>query len=357
MLSVKNCKILNNVNYIAGSITTKLSVNNSKLTLENCEFAGNLSRYGAGLSVFNESNVNNTGMVVNVTNSLFHNNKTAPLNGQVSYSGSSIYITTLSPNISKSVVFTMVNSTLVNNEESATDTSTPILAPIALREVESLHTIRARIYNSIITGNIKATDSQTKPLKTLSSLNVSNKIFDLALTYSKVDETSSSGSLSAAFAHMVEASKFQQFANLDSGTNVAFKNPANNDFSLAATDTPLIDQAFNFNIPSGVTTELAGNPRIVNSIVDMGAYEYDSTLSITEYDNSSVTIYPNPVVNILNVNSKTPISSLSVFDLNGKKVKSISKTNSLDVSDLAHGLYIFEVQDISGNKVTKKFIK
>jgi hypothetical protein len=39
------------------------------------------------------------------------------------------------------------------------------------------------------------------------------------------------------------------------------------------TGSPCVDTASNGLVPAGITTDLDGNPRIVNSIVDMGAYE------------------------------------------------------------------------------------
>ncbi|RKY12915.1 MAG: hypothetical protein DRP63_10220, partial [Planctomycetota bacterium] len=52
-----------------------------------------------------------------------------------------------------------------------------------------------------------------------------------------------------------------------------FVDAANGDYHLKGT-SPCIDAGDNSLVPSGVTTDLDGNPRIVSSTVDIGAYEY-----------------------------------------------------------------------------------
>ena len=50
---------------------------------------------------------------------------------------------------------------------------------------------------------------------------------------------------------------------------------ATNDFRLR-TGSPCIDKGSNAAIPAGITTDRDGQPRIVNAVVDMGAYEFSS---------------------------------------------------------------------------------
>jgi uncharacterized repeat protein (TIGR01451 family) len=69
----------------------------------------------------------------------------------------------------------------------------------------------------------------------------------------------------------------------DGGGNIdadpAFKDAANDNYRLWI-GSPAIDKGENSAVPAGITTDLDGNPRIFNAIVDMGAYEGQPTLSL-----------------------------------------------------------------------------
>ena len=80
-----------------------------------------------------------------------------------------------------------------------------------------------------------------------------------------------------------------------------------------------------------LTTDILSNNRIFNSVVDMGAYEFGSTVtSVTENNklNIDVIMFPNPTSNLLNnvfKISETDTIVLVLFDINGRLVKTIDQ--------------------------------
>jgi hypothetical protein len=83
-----------------------------------------------------------------------------------------------------------------------------------------------------------------------------------------------------------------------------------------------------------------------------------ATLSISDFtqNNLEVAIYPNPVNDILNIDTKEEVLSVEVFALQGQKVMS-SKENKINVSELPAGIYLVRIQDVNNNIATKKIIK
>lgn len=84
-----------------------------------------------------------------------------------------------------------------------------------------------------------------------------------------------------------------------------------------------------------------------------------STASVKEISFYNIDVYPNPASNVINFRSEFTIDNLSVLDLMGRTVKeqiSNNKESSLDVSDLAKGVYLVKLTSGEKEAVTK-FIK
>ncbi len=60
-----------------------------------------------------------------------------------------------------------------------------------------------------------------------------------------------------------------------------------------------------------------------------------------------VSVYPNPATEGFKLTSHIPVSRIEIYNMIGKKVKSISNKNLnyFDVSDLRNGIYLVRVLD------------
>ena len=97
----------------------------------------------------------------------------------------------------------------------------------------------------------------------------------------------------------------------------------------------------------------------VFSLIGNGALALFLNTRDYNFDNS-IFIYPNPATSVLNFEAKdnVAISTITINDISGKQIyKSVSlATNSIDVSNLASGVYFVTFKSDT-NAVTKKFIK
>lgn len=84
-----------------------------------------------------------------------------------------------------------------------------------------------------------------------------------------------------------------------------------------------------------------------------------SALGIADFGNTNNTIslYPNPTKEVLNITSYSQIAKIEVYDLLGKKVASNNNASDVNVAALGKGAYIVKVVQENGSVVAKQFIK
>lgn len=84
--------------------------------------------------------------------------------------------------------------------------------------------------------------------------------------------------------------------------------------------------------------------------------EQSTVLDNFEFNNA-VKMYPNPVQNILSVQSSIPITGIEVYSLLGERVKRITHNfTKIDLRDLNSGIYMIKIQS-NQFSVTKKLVK
>nr|MDA3852719.1 GH32 C-terminal domain-containing protein [Bacteroidales bacterium] len=75
-------------------------------------------------------------------------------------------------------------------------------------------------------------------------------------------------------------------------------------------------------------------------------------------NHSQVTVYPNPTKNLIHIKSPLKATSVDVFDMTNKRVKTVNVTLpgevDIDVSSLSKGLYIFSIVGENDSRTIKK---
>lgn len=99
------------------------------------------------------------------------------------------------------------------------------------------------------------------------------------------------------------------------------------------------------------------------NVVDIGAYEYQAGLSISDNPMQPKTVYayPNPTKDILTLINLMAQESVGVYDLLGRKQSIEQERNAerlkLNVSNLKRGLYFINVSNSNGDTKAIRFIK
>jgi hypothetical protein len=100
------------------------------------------------------------------------------------------------------------------------------------------------------------------------------------------------------------------------------------------------------------------NPAIVTNTVST---EIVNTLSVNQFNQNVISIYPNPADNQIIMKSNYGLDSITIYDINGRLLKTIINESDtlekqIDVTYLPEGLYFLEIQS-KQSKQTLKFIK
>ena len=149
-----------------------------------------------------------------------------------------------------------------------------------------------------------------------------------------------------------------------SATNVTTLDPATDNLNLDTEYKPtagssyIIDQGDNslYDVALFGDLDLAGNDRIFNITIDLGVFEYDSTLGIEtiSLNENAVKLYPNPVSDKLFIKSNETIKELTIYNVNGQLIKQANiMGNSVDVANLPLGVYFVKINTANAETIRK----
>ncbi len=121
---------------------------------------------------------------------------------------------------------------------------------------------------------------------------------------------------------------------------VAFKIKTKSDLVLGNTVSNKADIYFDYNFP----------------IITNTAVTTVSVLGVNEFENKSVSVFPNPVSDILNITSKGSIKTVQVYDVQGRLTDTFLKDEektTINLSNKKTGAYFVKIFTDKGVKVEK----
>lgn len=128
---------------------------------------------------------------------------------------------------------------------------------------------------------------------------------------------------------------------------------------ILGTDYPQAPYDFSFDVPNG-TTQMQFQ---LICGADIGTYYFDN-FSVAEQTLGNkkliqnIATYPNPVSNKFYIEKDVSVGAVSLYDINGKKIKSLDgQKNEYDLSFLINGIYFIEIITENNLFCTKSIIK
>jgi Secretion system C-terminal sorting domain/Concanavalin A-like lectin/glucanases superfamily len=122
--------------------------------------------------------------------------------------------------------------------------------------------------------------------------------------------------------------------------------------NTAADTTCYIEGGYN-----GAVDDLKIYNRELTNVEVLSLYNNNTTLSSINFaqNNLEVSLYPNPVNDVLNIETALELQSVEIYNIQGQKVVT-SNQKQINVSDLSAGMYMIRIQDSENNSATKKII-
>ncbi|MGV4414493.1 T9SS type A sorting domain-containing protein [Chryseobacterium sp. T1] len=169
----------------------------------------------------------------------------------------------------------------------------------------------------------------------------------------------------------VVSSDFPSEITLNAETKINLKNVATDQDNLSAAivksirsnsketsvkaeindDQELVITPLNSGV-ANIEIDFTSNGKVVTKTLAVTA----NFLATTETTKVSLSIYPNPVSDVLKIKSNDKIDTINIFDFSGKLVSSNSNANEINVSNLIKGNYIIQITTDKKTH-TEKFIK
>lgn len=292
----------------------------SSATMTNCTFSRNYANYwGGGMYNSNTS----FSFFPTITNSIFSgNNAAAYAGGLYNYFSST----------------TIINSIFIGNT--------------ATTKGGGMHNISSTptLYNTVLYANTAPTGSD-----------INGNAIDESSSHNASDGTGGSinlGTRSTGFVDLsTEENPFIDSIDPDGADNIF---GTADDGLVPSGTSPLIDAGD--NTKNNEETDITGGTRILGTAIDIGAYEHQVVLHRDGSDVETLTIHPNPITDVLNIElDGGMIEQVFIYSLSGENIMSQKmqggNKQQLDISNLVSGVYIISIRTDRGSSQQKLVVQ
>ena len=157
--------------------------------------------------------------------------------------------------------------------------------------------------------------------------------------------------LQLALPFLEETNYIERYSFFPPTTEVANLFDENNNF------TQIGELYYNFNSSESITDEMLASASNLNSesynFQQIDCIPEDGFLSINSSESyENITLYPNPSVNYINIDSNEEIWKLEIIKMNGEKINNLPFSKNIDISFLSKGIYV-----LNFNNYFIKFVK
>jgi hypothetical protein len=104
------------------------------------------------------------------------------------------------------------------------------------------------------------------------------------------------------------------------------------------------------------TTGACGG-NLTDSNATMTGDVHTTTLAVNEFDQTKITIYPNPATEVINITGLDNIKIGKIISSEGRIISTFSSNGKINISKLLPGVYFLEIQTDRSNINRIKFIK
>lgn len=120
----------------------------------------------------------------------------------------------------------------------------------------------------------------------------------------------------------------------------------------------IVDISDNSIIVGAYLDDVEINQGIINDSGSAYIFKLNQILGVDDVTlDQGFNLYPNPVSNILTIESKLPLKKIEVFSIFGQRVKEVNSSfNSISVKNLSRGIYIIRIYSENGT-IVRKLIK